>query len=101
MRPLSRILIVKADRFYAEAMHQSTSRIFPGAHIRVVNQLAEANAALSTESFDMMISGIGLPDGDMLDLLAACTGVGRRVEYVLVVTARREPRVWESLNALA
>ena len=83
-----RALIVKADRLCAETLKRAVERLVPEACIRLAHRLADANAALSAEPFDLLICGIELPDGDMLDLLAACLNRSRRVPYVLVVTGR-------------
>jgi DNA-binding NarL/FixJ family response regulator len=100
MKEPLRVLIVKADRLCAEILRRSVTSAFPEASVALAHRLAGANAALSAESFDLLISGIAMPDGDMLDLLAAVLGDARRVDRALIVTGRRESHIFESLRAL-
>ena len=97
---LRHILILKADRLCGDALRHSAHLVFPRATVVTASRLAEARAALSAEVFDLLITGVVLLDGDVLELLAACTDGLRRVRRVLVVTGRRDPRVLGSLRAL-
>ena len=54
-----------------------------------VGTLADAEAALATSSFDIVVLDLGLPDGDGLDMLKSMRAAGNTVP-VLVLTARDE-----------
>jgi DNA-binding NarL/FixJ family response regulator len=93
-----RILIVKADRFCAAALRQATQSAFPRARITGVASIADARKELRTSDWDFLVTGVALPDGDVLDLLAspekrACPRTG-----VLVVTATPHLHMIENLS---
>ena len=96
------VLILKTDRIYAEALRQQTLRVFPNARATVALSLDAAQAALGSGHIDVFVTGVGASLGsDVLDLLARhipqSTCHPRRV---LVVTGRREYRVFAALRSL-
>jgi DNA-binding NarL/FixJ family response regulator len=96
------VLILKADRLYAEALRQYTLHVFPAARVLVAWSVESAKTLLATEPVDFFVTGVGATlESDVLDLLAQQTGNARRVERVLVVTVRREYRVLAALRGLA
>ncbi|PHS77047.1 MAG: DNA-binding response regulator [Rhodospirillaceae bacterium] len=57
--------------------------------VDTVGTLADAEAALATTTFDVVILDLGLPDGDGLDMLKSMRAAGNKVP-VLVLSARDE-----------
>lgn len=97
---LSRILILKADRLYAEGLRKEAAGVFPAAQFTLVNRLKSAAAQLASGAFDLLVTGVGFPDGDVLDLLAERGGDPRSARRVLVVTSRRDQRLLATLRSL-
>jgi DNA-binding NarL/FixJ family response regulator len=98
--PIRCVVILKADRLYAEALRQYTLHVFPAARVLVAWSVESARTLLTTESVDLFVTGVGASlESDVLDLLAQRNG--RSAQHVLVVTARREYRVLAALRGLA
>ena len=95
-----RLLIVKADRLYAEILAQQVTEFFRCMDVMIVSRINEARVALASGRFDLILTGVTLLDGDMLDLLSTLAAPTRRVHRVLVVTERKDLRVLETLRAL-
>jgi DNA-binding NarL/FixJ family response regulator len=93
-------LILQADRLYAQALHDTLIAIFPRATAVLRHAVAGAKDALRDRRFDLLLTDVGLRDGDVLELLARCTAGPDRVECVLVVTGRRELHTLETLRGL-
>jgi len=98
-RDVQSVLILKADRFYLRAMRAVVETIYPHAQIRAW-RVAEGGAALRAASVDVLLTGVCLPDGDVIDRLAEWAQAPRRAHRVLVVTARHEPRLLAVLRRL-
>lgn len=94
------VLILKADRVYAEALRRAVKRVVPAAAIRTVHTIQDAAAALAEAPVDLLLTGVGMPDGGILDFLSVYLVEPRRVSRVLVVTARRDQRIMAGLNGL-
>jgi DNA-binding NarL/FixJ family response regulator len=96
------ILILKADRIYAEALKQYTLHVFPRARVLLACSIEAAHAILKSESIDIFVTGVGASmDSDVLDLLAKRSTGGIRARRVLVVTVRREYRVLAALRGIS
>jgi DNA-binding NarL/FixJ family response regulator len=95
------ILILKADRVYADALRRVVRRVVNGARIRCCDRIADASAMLAKRPVDLLIAGIGFRDGDALDMLPRWTGAAGDVRKTLIVTTRKEPRLLFALSALA
>jgi DNA-binding NarL/FixJ family response regulator len=96
------VLILKADRLYAEALRQYTVLVFPAARVLVAWSVESARTILNTEPVDFFVTGAGASlESDVLDLLAQRMNKVPRVQHVLVVTVRREYRVLAALRGLA
>lgn len=100
MSSLRHVLVIKADRFYAHAIRQELTVALPDSQIHVAPRVAEAAEFLAETPVELLVTGVEMVDGDVLELLADCTHEPRRVRRVLVVTGRREPHVIASLVAL-
>ena len=95
------ILILKADRIYAEALRQYTLHVFPAARVLVAWSVESARTLLTTEPVDLLVTGVGPSlESDVLDLIAQQTK-RETPRRVLVVTVRREYRVLAALRGLA
>lgn len=105
MRPADpaalRVLILKAERLYADFLRQVTVAEFPDAVCTLATSVAEAEAALEIGSFDLMLAGMTLQDGDILQLLSSSGYVPRPIRHILVVTSNLEPRLIATLRSLA
>jgi DNA-binding NarL/FixJ family response regulator len=96
----ARVLILKADKFYADALRRVTRSVFPRAEFVMANRVSIAAAELLRSPVDLFLTGIEMTDGDVFELLEACTATPRDGFRVLVVTGRREPQVLSSLAEL-
>lgn len=95
------VLILKADRIYAEALRQHIQGVFPDANVRTSVSLESARQILMSESVDLFVTGAGASlDCDVIDLLASLPGPSRSLR-VLVVTVRLEYRLLAALRSLA
>ena len=100
--PIRCVLILKADRLYAEALRQYTLHVFPAARVLVAWSVESAKTILMSEDVDLFVTGVGASlESDVLDLLAQRKGEACRAQHVLVVTVRREYRVLAALRGLA
>lgn len=105
MNPIPRsevgtVLILEADQLCAEALQQAAEGVFPGARFRVVNRVSVGMALIAAGSVDLLLSGVYLPDGDTLELLAASVAQ-HQIGRVLVVTRDHEQWVLQLLRNLA
>lgn len=94
------VLVVKADRLYAESIGHRVLDVFPGARVMVAQSVTDAAKELERSAVDLLLSGVGVAEGDGLDLLADCVRPPRRAQRILVITGRREPRIRAILRAL-
>ncbi len=97
---MGRVLILEADQFCADMLRQIAARAFPQASLSLVNRVSLAAAMIAIASVDLLLTGLYLPDGDIIDFLAASLG---QIPFprVLVVTACQEQWVLQSLRQLA
>lgn len=85
--PFARVLVIEDEPDLREAMVsylqlESISAVG-------VSGLADAEKALRTQDFDLLVLDLGLPDGDGLDWLASHSGLADK--GVIITTARGEP----------
>lgn len=96
------VLILKADRIYAEALRQYTLHVFPSARVQVAWCIESARKILAEEKVDIFVTGVCASlESDVLDLLAQRPVPHPRNQRVLVVTIRREYRILSALRGLA
>lgn len=86
VRDCYRVLVLKRDRFYGELLAKRVHAAIPGADCMVVGTLHDAGKALRSMPCDLLIAGIGLPDGDVFGLLAL-PRAKRPFRRALLVTA--------------
>lgn len=96
---LHEVLVLKADRFYADVLQEAVHQLVPGVAVRKGVTLDAARKALAEKPVDLLIAGIGFPDGDLLDPLAEWMAAGL-VRRVLVVTGHKEPWLLQALRAI-
>jgi two-component system response regulator QseB len=80
-----RLLLVEDDQMIGEAVRLGLRR--QGLAVDWVQDGAAAKAALSTETFDMLLLDLGLPKLDGLQVLKWLRGTGSKLP-VLILTAR-------------
>jgi len=97
---VSRVLILKADRLCGETLRRAVLTVIPAARVSLLSRVEEARAALASASFDLLLTGVAMIDGDVLDLLSGSLREPRRIRRVLVVTGRKEVRTLESVRAM-
>src|SRR5438034_994872 len=65
------VLILKADKLYAESLRQLTRAVLPHAEIRIALSVANAARLLAEELVDLLVTGVGSSlGGDVLELLS-------------------------------
>ena len=95
------VVILRSDRLYAELLRQSASRVFPRTRVIITRTVEAAAAALTTQSVDLFITGVGdAVEGDVLDLLLDRTAQSPRAPRVVVTTTGCEFRVLRALRTL-
>jgi DNA-binding NarL/FixJ family response regulator len=92
----SAVLILKSGRLLGSVLREVVRERFPAAMIQVAHTIAAGRALLAERPIDLLLTGVGFPDGDALDLIAQ-QGERRRV---LVVTSHWEHRVLAALRVL-
>lgn len=78
------ILLIEDDAMLAAAIVDGLQSRFP---VETVETLADADLAIATTDFDLLILDLNLPDGSGLDLLARLRAAGNFVP-ILILTAR-------------
>ena len=96
------ILILRADRLYAELLRQYALHVYPNARIKMASSIDAAETLLAAGDISLIVTGIG-PSlrGDVLDLLQRCATRPGHGPRVLVVTAGCEYRVLSALRTLS
>jgi DNA-binding NarL/FixJ family response regulator len=98
---IRRILILKPDRIYAEALRQMAHKVCPSAAITLETSIERARATLAAEPVDLLLTGIGASlGGDAIDFVSGCAGRHDRARHVLVITTHHELRLLAALRAL-
>ena len=96
-----RVLILKADRLYADTLRQHAERVLQPVHTTIARSVTTAREVLARDPIALFITGLGeTHEGDALDLIAQCKKKPYRARRVLVVTMRREYRAFAALRSL-
>src|ERR1035438_382999 len=82
-----RVLLVEDDELVADGIARGLT--LAGFSAQHCSNAAHARALLTTESFELAVIDIGLPDADGLSILQALRAAGRSTP-VLILTARYE-----------
>jgi DNA-binding NarL/FixJ family response regulator len=99
-RAVRRILVLHPDPLYRDIVQEVFACDDSGSECRLAANLPDAVGALASEYFDLFVSGTDLPDGDIIDLLFACTREPRRAEHILVISSSTDERLLSRLRAL-
>ena len=94
-------LILTAEAAAAASLRGQVVASFPHEACDCVHRLRDARAVLHTRSIDLLVSGIDIPDGDVLDLVAGDRAQSRRIKRVLIVTSHHPFHVVSTLRLLA
>jgi DNA-binding NarL/FixJ family response regulator len=94
-----KVVILKNDRIYAASLERTVRGAFPRAEVLVGSQAGERCGDSGQAAISLLITGIGIGGGDVLEFLELGLREGR-FERVLVVSARQEPRTLLGLRAL-
>lgn len=99
--PGLQVLILKADRLYAEALRRRTADAVPTARVTIATSVPDARTTLTSGKADLFISGLGdAQEGDVLELIAHCARLRGRTTRILVVALRWEYRTLAALRTL-
>jgi DNA-binding NarL/FixJ family response regulator len=93
------IVILKADRLQADLLRQIVSSVIPNARCSVASKIEQARAMLE-HPVDLLVTGIGSFDEDVLELIALSTRNPRRARAILVVTGSADARTLACLHRL-
>lgn len=98
---IERVLILKADKMYAETLRDVVNKSLPGAQICLARSVAEAAGMLAVHPVDLLITGVETAiHGNVLDFLADCLGKPRRTRRAFVLITYSEFRLLSALRAL-
>ena len=81
------ILLVEDDPVLGEGLKTSLSKTY---NVKWANTLAKATHLISTETFDLLICDLGLPDGNGMDLVEKIQGLSYKPP-VLILSAQGDP----------
>ena len=87
---IQRVLILKTDRFHADTLRRAIEKELPFASVQIVSQVSEAAEAVASGIVDLLLTGIGSVEGDVLDFLSANIAGRLRIRKVLVVTGQQD-----------
>ena len=99
--PVAFVLILRADRLYADVLRQMVLRVFPRVQVTIAATVEAAALIIARDRVDLFITGLGTAhEGDVLDLLVRAARQSSRVDRVLVATAGCEYRLLAALRTL-
>lgn len=91
-----RILVIDDERDVREAV-EGLIRLIPGCHVEGAATFAEGRSR-AREAWDLVISDYALPDGNGLDLLAACATDHPETPRILMTAFGDHPAVRAALD---
>lgn len=95
--PIKRVVILKADRLCAEMLRQVAARVLPEASFQLVRHVGEASAIAAEAPVDLLLTGVRMLDGDVLDFLNVTLGARGSIMRALVISSRKEARLLKGL----
>ena len=96
----SRVLVLKSDRVTAAWIAGVAQAVWPGVEITTVGRVAQAAALLAAAEHDLLITGLGMIDGDTCGLVREFVQTPQRPRRILAVTGRSDPRSLMLVKAL-
>src|ERR1017187_9855226 len=97
--PVRSVLILKADRLCANAIHRISGRVFPSAEIGEARLLSEALQRISEKPLDLLLAGTTLIDGDIAEFLSQ-HAADAHLHRTFIITGSHKPWLLERLQAL-
>lgn len=94
---ISKILVAHPERILRDAVCEIAREAFRQSEISTVAKCREAHEALAS-AFDLVVTDVIFPDGDILDLAPRWTRTSLRRPPILVVTQHKEARVLECIQ---
>lgn len=94
-------LILTADSAAAASLRDQVVASFPDETCDCVHRLHDARSVMHARSIDLLVSGIDIPDGDVVDLLSGDRAQSRRIKRVLIVTWQHPFHIVSTLRLLA
>lgn len=95
-----RVLILKADRLYSEMLRGAIQLAILGASIALAGSLEDACRAIADDPIDLLVTGVVVRDGDVLDVLPEWLNGRKHVRNAFVITERKEPHTLHQLSKL-
>ena len=95
-----RVLIWKTDRFHADILRRVIEKIFLFSSVQIVRRVNEAEAIAAADPIDLLLTGIGSVEGDVLDFLSAHLLLSRRIRTAFVVTGQRDEHALAVLRTM-
>lgn len=95
------VLILKADKLYAESLRSEVYEVLQRPSIRLATSVADAARMLGDHRADLLLTGgAGSIQGNVLDFLATCTTKPILARRVFVLTTHGEFRLLSALRSL-
>ena len=100
---VSRVLIVKSDRLYADLLRTVVKSLLPAATVTLAHSMEMAARAIASEAFDLLLAGVDQTfNGDVLQLIAQYHRSGPLPQRrVFAIGAQMESHVITVLHLLA
>ncbi len=98
---LRSIVILKADRVYAQALRHLAAEVLPDSTIQIASSVAEATDLIQSRPVDLLLTGVESSiHGNVIDFLAVCAKRPALARRVFVLTTHRENRLLAALRSL-
>ena len=94
---IAKILMVEDDEFLAQSL-TTTIQVAGFKHFHY-HSIAKARAALSEQSFDLILLDVALPDGNGISFCSELRHAGNRLPIILLTSRADEDSVVRGLNA--
>jgi DNA-binding NarL/FixJ family response regulator len=99
--PAYSVLILNADRLYADFIRQRVLTVHPSANCTIVQRVAQARDVFHDQKIDLFVTGVEAPDGDIIDFLSRGSRLSSRPNATLVVTRQVGARFLATLRSVS